>query len=111
MICPSGLPSAPIDVSAATMDGDLLTLLVGYGGCGGGHPLALCWNELFMESWPVQVSLQLDHDDIGEACLAYIMEERTFDLSMLRESYQAGYQSTTGTIVAHVSSQSVDFTF
>ena len=93
------------------MTGDDLVLEVGYSGCDPGHPVDICWNGMWMESLPVQVNLQLDHDGQGEACRAYFSESHTFDLSAMRVAYQTSYPTSTPTIMVHIGSQTVEYTF
>ena len=64
-----------------------------------------------MESWPVQATLQVDHDGQGELCEAYFMESREFSLEDMRTSYQAGYQTQNGTIMVNVGAYTLEYTF
>ena len=93
------------------MSGDDLLVEVGYSGCSGNHPVDLCWNGMWMESLPVQVTLQLDHDGLGEMCQAYFTETHTFDLSAMRTSYQASYPTSTPTIMVHIGGETVEYSF
>ena len=100
------------EVASASVTGDTLTLTVSYGGGCETHEFALCWPDgAFMESDPVQVALELWHGGPPDACDAWITEDRTFDLTPLKEAWQAAYQQTSGTIVVHVAGQTVDYTF
>ena len=99
-------------VTAASVTGDTLTVAVEYGGGCETHEFALCWPDgTFMESAPVQVSLELWHGGIPDACEAWISEDRTFDLAPLKAAWQAAYRQTSGTIVIHIAGQTVDYTF
>jgi hypothetical protein len=93
------------------MSGDDLVLEVGYSGCNLGHPVDLCWNGLWIRTLPVQVDLQLDHDDLDEACDAYFSESHTFDLTAMRVEYQAGYPNSTPTIMINIGQLTVEYSF
>lgn len=98
----------PYGLSAATLSGDTLTATVVYSGGCVEHSFDLCWpDQSFMESDPVQARLDLLHDDPGDPCDGVVSEDRDFDLSPLKEAWQAAYHATSGEIVVHLH----DFTF
>jgi len=97
-------PTTPFDdlvVSGATLEGDTLTLNVAYTGCSPGHPLGGCWDGFFLESFPVQVDIDVAHDDLGEACDAFPSDSVDIDLTPLREAYAEAYEPS-GTIMINV---------
>ncbi len=96
-------------VSAASIDGDTLTADVGYGGGCETHEFALCWpDETFAESEPVQVWLEIWHNDNGDACEAWASESLDFDLTPLADSYRSAYGGG-GTISIHIQDQGVSY--
>lgn len=102
----------PYELQSASISGDTLALVVAYGGGCETHEWAICWpDQSFMESYPVQVSLEPYHDGNGDLCDAWLTEAVGFDLSPLREAYVAAYGAETGTIVVHVGTETVDYTF
>lgn len=73
------------------LSGTVLSLNVGFSGCGPDHPLALYWVGPFMESNPVQARLVLSHDSRGEACDAYFTRLVATDLTPIRTAYRRQY--------------------
>lgn len=102
----------PIDVTGASISGDTLSVDVGHGGGCEEHTYSLCWpDQLFMESMPVQVNLEVFHDAHGDGCEAYLTSTLDFDLTPLKTAYEDAYQESGGTITIHVDGQTVDYTF
>jgi len=103
------------DTAAAgvSVDGDTLSVDVSYGGGCEEHEWVLCWpDQAFLEEVPVQASLEIWHGvDSDTRCDAYLSETLAFDLTPLKEQYQDGYQTETGTISISVGGESVDYTF
>ncbi|MCB9759410.1 MAG: hypothetical protein H6739_06185 [Alphaproteobacteria bacterium] len=100
------------DIGVPSISGDVLTVDVTYGGGCEVHTYTLCWpDQAFMESEPVQVHLEILHESPEDACDAIITETPSFDLTPLKESWQAGYQQASGTIVIHLDGESVDYVF
>lgn len=132
--CPFGPTSAPEDFSACdaddghdlsiggldsgssgvSVDGDTLSVTVGYGGGCEEHLFAICWpDQTFMESDPVQVDLEIWHGGKPDMCEAYLTSTLEFDLSPLKAAWKDAYGNTAGTIVIHVegASESVEYSF
>lgn len=86
----------------ADMRRDVIELTNRYGGGCEEHIFDLYWDGLFMESNPVQVNLQLSHNSNNDVCRALITEKVFFDLSLLKTSYSAGYQTSQGEIIIHI---------
>ena len=74
---------AYFDTSAATLDGDVLVLSVGYGGCSDGHTFIPCWDGEWDRAMPPGATLQVGHDDGGEMCMMYVMEDIRIDISAI----------------------------
>lgn len=100
------------DVTSVAIDGDLLNVGVAYAGGCQTHEWTLCWpDQVFMESDPVQASLEILHDAHGDSCEAWIEETIQLDLSPLASAWQGAYGASSGTIVVHVAGQSVVYDF
>ena len=105
-------PGEAPDIVSLALDGDTLTIELSYGGGCESHQLALCWPEqAFMEEDPVQVRLEVWHDDGGDTCEAYLDDTLVVDLSPLKTAWQEGYGAESGTVVLLVGGQSVDYSF
>ncbi|MBT8401117.1 MAG: hypothetical protein KJO98_11620 [Rhodothermia bacterium] len=81
-------PYSLIDIS---LSGRVLNLHVGFSGCSPDHPLQLYMVDGFMESFPVQARLVLDHDDRGELCAAWFQQRVAFDLQPIVDEYVKSY--------------------
>jgi hypothetical protein len=94
------------------VEDDTLFVTVGHSGGCETHDFQICWpDQMFMESAPVQVSLELWHDAHGDGCEAYLTEELAFDLAPLRDAWHDAYGAGPGTITIHVGGETVDYTF
>ncbi len=94
------LPDDTYTVYGAAYAGDdILEIDVGYSGGCESHEWTLCWDGNFMESDPVQVTLDLRHEANNDMCEAYIEETLEFELDELRQAYSDGYGGDSGTIV------------
>jgi hypothetical protein len=99
------------DLANAAITGDTLTIEASYGGGCETHEFQICWDQLFLESEPVQVGLEVWHDANGDSCEAYLSETLSFDLAPLKQAWQDGYQQESGTITIHTDGGSVAYTF
>ena len=105
---PDAYPSDPYQAdvvgpdSLGTLPTDTLTLRVSYSGGCANHHFRLYGSSAFMESYPVQTHLLLTHEDEGDPCDAIVTDTLRFSLAPLRETYQRGYQSEHGIIIAHL---------
>ncbi len=99
--CPPQVQSDPIEVTSAFIQGDALLLDVGYGGGCERHDVGLCYEESFLESYPVQGKLHLIHDGHGDACAAYATNTLTFDLRPYADFYLDAYQAQGGIIASN----------
>lgn len=84
-------PADAYELVEASVDGDVLTLQVRYGGGCREHRFALVVTRLFMESHPVQVPARLSHDAGGDLCRALLQETLRFDLGPVKRAYQDTY--------------------
>jgi Pacifastin inhibitor (LCMII) len=101
-VCGPEAPHDDLQVEAVTLAGDILDVDVSYGGGCEMHLLDGCWDGLFAESSPVQVSLFVSHENNGDLCEAVESSRVAIDLSPMRVAYQEGYQTSTGTIAIHL---------
>ncbi len=90
---PADWPRDALALRSHSLDGPILTLEVEYtGGCQAHEVDLVAWGG-WLESFPVQVNLQLSHESHDDPCEALIMRELRFDLQPLRQSYEAVYGS------------------
>lgn len=96
----------------ASIDGDTLFVTVGYGGGCETHEWSLCWpDQSFMESEPVQVSLEIFHGGPADMCEAYLTEELEFDLGPLKQAWKDSYGDGPGVILVGVAGESLEYSF
>lgn len=108
----SAAAGASYEVDAVVLVGDALTVSVAYSGGCEAHTFTTCWPDgSFMESEPVQASLELFHEDNGDACDAWLGEDVTVNLVPLKEAWQAAYAQSSGTIVVHLGGESITYAF
>lgn len=99
---------------AVSVDGDTLSVMVGYGGGCQDHLFSICWPDAtFLESDPVQVNLEIWHGGVADTCEAFLMDTLTFDLSPLKAAWKEAYGDGPGTIQINVASaaDSVEYSF
>ena len=89
-------PSDPVTVNSAAVRGDSLELSVSFGGGCRDHTFLLLSDAAWMESYPVQVGVKLSHDARSDSCKALVTRVLRFDLTPLKQAYNAAYQATTG---------------
>lgn len=92
------LPStdALADIVEASIDGDLLTVILGYSGCSEQH-FRLLMDPAFMESDPVQVRYSFQPVE-EEYCDAYFETQFVYDLKPLKHVFQQAYQTDDGIV-------------
>jgi hypothetical protein len=98
---PGTIEQDPYSLIDAWLEGDILTLQVGYGGCQSEHPFILYAGRSFTggrsSSLTVQTWMLLAHDNLGEACRCdpvsrcWFNKTLMFDLSPIREAYIEDY--------------------
>jgi hypothetical protein len=106
----SEFPGDPFELNSATVNGDTLSVSVSYSGGCAPHYFRLCYDGAFLESFPVQANVVLQHDGQGDACEAYPTETREFDLRPLAEAYREAYQTETGTVILRLA-DGVEYSF
>jgi hypothetical protein len=109
--CSSHPQPDPFVLESSSLVGSQLAAIVSYGGGRAPHYWTLCWDGLFAESSPVQVSLSLDHDANNDGGLGYVMEQLSFDLTPLQVAWVAGYGPGPGTITVHFEGTTHSFSF
>lgn len=92
----------PAAVVKSDITRNILELTMRYGGGCEVHDFELYWDGLFMESYPVQVNLQLSHNSHNDVCRALITDSIYFDLTLLKTAYSSGYQTAEGEIIIHI---------
>ncbi len=76
----------------ATIEGRILKLHLGFGGCSSDHDFALFAGLPFtMESGEANTWLRLVHDDHGELCDAWFECFLSFDLQKVEDAYQQSH--------------------
>jgi hypothetical protein len=90
-LSPEEIDQSPYQLIWAELEGELLSIRVGYSGCTRDHPFTLHAARGFMESLPVQTWMLLAHDDRGEACRAYFERTLFFDLSPIQQAHIEDY--------------------
>jgi hypothetical protein len=100
-ICEAADPDYATIVAASISGDDLLVSLSYGGGCEeqSFHP---CWDGSFAESNPVQTWLALSHSGAFDPCDSIVNEDLSFSLLPMRQAYEDGYQTTSGTIIVHL---------
>lgn len=99
------------ELTDVRVDGDTLHADVGYSGGCQPHYFRLCYDPAFRESYPVQVSLRLEHDAQMDPCEAYASETRSFDLSPLAAAYASGYGTEHDRVFLYLGDGSVEYSF
>ena len=79
--------SDAFDVQEARIEGDVLTLVVGYGGGCEAHQFVLLASLWASRSIPPQHWLKLLHQGNGDVCAAYTISVLRFDLTPFRGLY------------------------
>lgn len=93
------------------LDGDVVALEVGMGGCADTAPaFKLCFDGSFAESFPVQTRLRIVPDE-PSACSAWTTQDRVFDLTPLRDAYREAYQTSSGAINAALPGDTIQYVF
>ena len=74
------------DVISAGVKGDILTLVVSYGGGCEDHEFNLIFNGAYKKSLPPQIDLFLKHNANGDKCRAMVQQELKFDIAAVKGS-------------------------
>lgn len=97
--CDPATPRDALTIAAASLNGNTLTVELGYSGGCAEHLLGLCYTGEWMESDPVQINAYVAHDSMGDPCDAYPVETREFDLQPLAQAYEELYNRSQGEII------------
>jgi len=88
--------------NTVTLEQDILSLDVSYSGGCTSHDFLLIGSGDFMESYPVQTTIVLSHEDNDDNCESLITKTLVFDLTPLKELYIDLYSESSGTIITHL---------
>ena len=86
-------------LNAATITDDTLELNVSYSGGCEKHQFTLVSSGVFLESFPVQLRVDLAHNANNDSCEAWLTTDYHFDLNAIKILYREAYQQETGTII------------
>ena len=86
-------------LNSATITDDTLNISVSYSGGCEEHQFTLVASDIFLESFPVQLSASIVHNANGDTCEAYPTENYRFDLTPIKTMYQEAYRQEAGTII------------
>jgi hypothetical protein len=101
-----GAPDDAVEILEASLEAPLLDLTVRYSGGCARHAFDLVVASGWKESYPVQVDVDLAHEDPGDPCDALPTETLRFDLTPLREAYVEAYGSGPGAIAMQLGAAS-----
>ena len=76
-----------------------LYLKVGYSGGCVQHDFTYIASDTFAESFPVQISTWISHEDYDDACDSVLLEEQVYDLTPIRDLYFEAYGSLDPIVV------------
>ena len=101
------------NINNVTLEADILTIAVSYGGGCADHYFSLIGSTTFMESFPVQMNILLSHNANGDNCEAFFMKDLVFDLSPIKNLFQQSYSETSGTVILNLdgSNDSISYQF
>ena len=86
-------------LNSATITDDTLNISVSYSGGCEDHQFTFVASDIFLESFPVQLSASIVHNANDDACEAYPTENYRFDLTPIKTMYQEAYRQEAGTII------------
>ncbi len=96
--CPEQIESDDVTVEFAYISDDTLTLELSHAGGCETHDYAVCYEQGWLESDPIQIELKLIHDAHGDSCEALLTASPTFSLLDLQERYTEIYDGASGVI-------------
>lgn len=80
------------------IENNLLNLEISYSGGCVSHDFSLIGSGVFAESYPVETSIVLSHEDNNDNCDSIITDTLIFDLTPLKELYTESYSESSGAI-------------
>ncbi len=96
----------------ATLEGDDLTVAFEVSGGCEDHDYTLCWpSGGFLESHPVQATLEVVYDSHDDPCDGLVTDVRHFDLAYLKHAYAQSYGDDSGTVLVHVGEHTLTYSF
>lgn len=108
----AGYPHDPITLDSARITDDgHLRLFTKYGGGCAEHEAALLVSRIFLESSAPILRARVAHDAGGDQCKALISRAFEFDLTRVRNHYQASYGSRAGAVVLDIGGERVTYVF
>ncbi len=107
--CPTG--GDALAINSVWVKGDTLSVDASFSGGCAEHTVTACWDGSFLESNPVQAHISLYHDAHGDSCEAYLTQTFTFDLTSMKDVYNAGYPGTPGTVLLAVDGEGTRYDF
>lgn len=102
---PGSGPQDQLTLDSVTVDGLRLSVGVTYSGGCQPHEIDMVFSGDWMESFPVQTTAWLTHEDRDDPCDALPSEIRIFDLEPLVEAYRAVYPTAPSgeRVIVHLS--------
>ena len=98
-VVPQEKPSLNMEITRATVHGDILSVYVQYTACED-LEFDLVGMREFAESFPVQAQLQLHAEgEVDAACSVVRSQELQFEIHDLRKLFRNRYNMATGTIL------------
>jgi len=88
---PDQLQKSSFQLNDVTILADTITLDISYGGGCHSHDLVLYMTPAFMESYPVQASLYLYHNDFNDPCDAWLTRSVSFNVEQIAKLYKSYY--------------------
>ena len=85
------------DDAPAIVD-DTLTVTLSRGGGCKDHDFTLVAAPEFREKDPVELAFTIVHDNMGDMCEAYLTDEVEFDLTKIKDLYEAAYPESDGVV-------------
>lgn len=92
-----------VEIVGVELGADTLELAVTYAGGCREHDFQLVVGDGWRESDPVQVTGFVSHDAHGDMCEAQLSLRLRVDLTALKVSWRASYQSQSGVLLLHIS--------
>jgi hypothetical protein len=89
-------------------DGTELIVPVSYGGGCAEHFFRVCWDGSFMESFPVQTRLVLQHEGNDDPCDAVLSSELRIPLDPVRDAWLESYGPGAGSVIVRLDEASVE---
>ena len=112
--CDSTIPFDQLDIIDAWISGDELRVQIGYSGGCTTHIIGGCWDGMFTQRTPTSVTISVAHEANADACEAYVMQNRSYDLLPIAEAYRAANGGALdGTVMIRVAgfATALEYTF